>query len=148
MQLFKLIDPEWEEVASGIHDAVWCGYLYRVRRATGGWYVCCDGVPLRDESGATVQHSKVELAQAAAKEDCLRRVSAFLRISNDFRSILAEKDDSRAQLHEKTAELRKRLRFLEGVLSTSGAEGQWCDDVTNACPHCGGSGHKGDVRDD
>lgn len=25
------------------------------------------------------------------------------------------------------------------------AEDRWCEDVANACPHCGGSGHKGDI---
>lgn len=33
------------------------------------------------------------------------------------------------------------------VFATSDAEGQWVEDMENACPACGGSGHKGDAAD-
>lgn len=33
-----------------------------------------------------------------------------------------------------------------GAFDTTGAEERWCEDVENACSHCGGSGHKGDSQ--
>ena len=33
----------------------------------------------------------------------------------------------------------------EQPFATPDAEGQWIADMDNACPHCGGSGHKDDV---
>lgn len=32
------------------------------------------------------------------------------------------------------------------IFATSGAEDRWAEDTENACPHCGGSGHAGDVK--
>lgn len=31
------------------------------------------------------------------------------------------------------------------MLATSNAEARWIEDCDNACPYCGGSGHKGDT---
>ncbi|WP_306150660.1 hypothetical protein [Roseovarius sp. MMSF_3281] len=38
-------------------------------------------------------------------------------------------------------------RYKTAGFATTGAEERWREDVENACPHCGGSGHKGDVSE-
>lgn len=44
---------------------------------------------------------------------------------------------------------RNRDAFLSDIreegFATSGAEARWCEDMEDACPCCGGSGHRGDV---
>lgn len=43
------------------------------------------------------------------------------------------------------AERRGQIK-AGGVLSTTDAEARWVKDQENACPCCGGSGHKDDTR--
>lgn len=45
------------------------------------------------------------------------------------------------------ARLEKAEAELRGIFASDGnEEARWIEDMKHACPHCGGSGHKDDVR--
>lgn len=130
-------------------ERIWARSEHEDESSYGGFWI---KEPV--EAGAT-EYTRTDLTDAAV-EAALREAADMLidlghvsesgeTLAKEVLALIPNPGALDRALEKAREEGRREGQVKAGaVFATSDAEGQWIKDMENACPACGGSGHKGD----